>query len=470
MSSAPRRFNQIFLIMKNYMLLVLFLASFLFSGCDSFVDVDIPDSQLTGDLVFEDRTTANAAIADIYSKLRDSGMLTGMTTGANVNLGMYSDELVYYGTSNENSSFLFNNTLLATTASVGQLWNESYHQIYCANAVIAGCQQAVSLSAADKNQFMGEAIFIRALVHFYLVNLYGDVPFITTTDYKLNRLVSRMPVAEVYTHIIADLNQAIVLLPENYLSVDRVRANRSTALALLARVYLYKGDWAEASNAASAILNNPVYVWENNIDKEFLKDCKATIWQFIPKLTGNNADEGAAFIFKTGPPPFIGLSPGLFNSFASNDLRKTHWIATVTDGNNFWYHANKYKKNSNTGTSVEYSIIFRIAEQYLIRAEARARQGELIGAKEDLNLVRRRAGLPDTNAATADAIVAAVLQERRFELFTEYGHRFFDLKRNEALDTVLPTAKPGWNSIDALWPIPEKELLSNSQLTQNPGY
>jgi tetratricopeptide (TPR) repeat protein len=456
--------------MKNYILLMLFLISIPFTGCDNFVDVDVPNSQLTGKLVFEDHTTANAAMADIYAKLRDSGMLAGLTTGTSVSLGMYADELVYYGSSDENSSFLFHNTLQANTAGVAQLWNESYHIIYCANAAIDGCMESTALSAADKKQFIGEAIFVRALVHFYLTNLYGDVSYITTTDYKANTTAERMPVVAVYDSVIADLNQAIALLPENYSSADRVRPNRATASALLARVYLYDGDWAEASNAASAVLNTADYVWENDIDKTFLKDCTATIWQFVPKLEGNNADEGAAFIFESGPPPFVGLSPELFHAFADNDLRKTHWITAVTDGTDTWYHANKYKQNGNTGTSVEYSIVFRLAEQYLIRAEARARQGELIGAKEDLNVVRHTAGLPDTNAVTAAEIVAAVVQERRFELFTEYGHRFFDLKRSGLIDTILPITKPGWNDTDALWPIPETELLTNPNLTQNPGY
>lgn len=441
-----------------------------FMGCDSFVDVEVPDSQLTGKLVFEDRTTANAAMADIYSKLRDSGMLTGLTIGTGVSLGMYADELIYYGSSDENSSFLFNNTLQANTATVTQLWNESYHIIYCANVVIEGCQNSVTLAQADKKQFIGEALFVRALMHFYLTNLYGAVPYVITSDYEVNTAAERMPIKTVYGSAIADLDQAVSLLSENYISADKVRPNRSTAFALLARVYLYNGNWAEASNAASAVLNNADYVWENDIDKIFLKDCTATIWQFAPKLEGYNADEAAVFIFESGPPPYVGLSPELFNSFADNDLRKTHWITAVTDGTDTWYHAYKYKQNGNTGTSVEYSVVFRLAEQYLIRAEARSRQGELIGAKEDLNVVRHTAGLPDTDAVTADEIAAAVLQERRFELFTEYGHRFFDLKRSGAIDAVLPAVKSGWNGTDALWPIPEKELLANSKLTQNPGY
>jgi hypothetical protein len=440
------------------------------TGCDNFVEVEVPGSQLTGNVVFEDRTTANAAMVSIYSKLRDSGLLTGNATGTSVSMGIYADELEYYGTNDENISFLFNANLLSTTNVVSQLWNDSYHQIYCSNAVIEGCTNSNALSTIDKNQFIGEATFVRALVHFYLMQVYGDVPYITSTDYEQNRLKARMPVAEVYDQIIADLEQSISLLPEAYISSDRVRPNRSTAYALLARVFLYKGDWAAASNAASAVLNNTDYVWETDIDKIFLKDCSSTIWQFSPKQEGNNTDEASVFVFQSGPPPFVGLRTDLVASFENNDLRKTHWIVEVTDGVNMWYHANKYKQNGNTGASVEYSIVFRLAEQYLIRAEARARQGELSNAKDDLNIVRHLAGLSDTTALTGAEIVSAVLQERQWEFFTEYGHRFFDLKRTGALNSVLPTVKSGWNSTDALWPIPETELLANPNMTQNPGY
>lgn len=441
-----------------------------FTGCENFVDVQTPKSQLTGITVFQDRATANAALVDVYSKLRDTGLLTGSTIGSGVCLGLYADELLYYGAPDDNASFIFNNTMLPSTSMAGQLWNQSYHQIYCANAVISGCQNSASLSRADKDQFIGEALFVRALIHFYLTNLYGDVPYITSTNYEINRLVFRISSQEIYNSAIADLQKAITLLPEAYADSERVRPNRSTSLALLARVYLYNGNWAEAADTASAVINNKTYTWETDIDKIFLKDCTATIWQFAPKRAGNNTNEGAAFIFQSGPPPFAGLRPELYNAFANDDLRKSHWIARITNGTSVWYHANKYKQNTNTGSSVEYSIVFRLAEQYLIRAEARARQGELSNAKEDLNKVRNLAGLDNTTAVTAEDVIEAVQQERRFELFTEFGHRFFDLKRNGSLNTVLSAVKPGWNSTDEHWPIPETELLANPNLTQNPGY
>jgi hypothetical protein len=119
------------------------------TGCDNFVEVEVPGSQLTGNVVFEDRNTANAAMVSIYSKLRDSGLLTGNATGTSVSMGLYADELEYYGTNDENISFLFNASLLSTTNVVSQLWNDSYHQIYCSNAVIEGCTNSNALSTID---------------------------------------------------------------------------------------------------------------------------------------------------------------------------------------------------------------------------------------------------------------------------------------------------------------------------------
>ncbi|MDR6785279.1 tetratricopeptide (TPR) repeat protein [Pedobacter africanus] len=455
--------------MKNLNLIIVALLTFaVFTSCKKFVNVSLPTSQLTGENVFQDQATTNAAMVDIYSKQRETGFLA--RSGATVNLGMYADELIYTRTDVE-PGIPYTNNILATNNITSQLWNESYHLIYCANAVIEGVQKSTLLSVANKNQFIGEATFIRALNHFYLSNVYGDIPYISSTDYDMNKSVRRLPVEEVYNAIIADLKQATELLPETYISVERARPNRATAWALLARVYLYIGDWQDAVIASEKVINNKIYLWENNLENVFLKESTATIWQFAPKLVGNNTNEGATFVTLNGSIPGYALSPILVNSFEPDDRRKLYWVGMVTNGADRWYFPYKYKQRLNTGTSKEYSVVFRLAEQYLIRSEARARLGQLTEAKDDLNKIRNTAGLSNTNASTADEIIAAVLKERKFELFTEHGHRFFDLKRLGKLDETLSLVKPGWETNDKLWPIPDKEILANSNLApQNPGY
>lgn len=453
-------------------ILFISILSALLTACDSFTEVPLPSSQLTAPDVFEDKGTANAAMVDIYSKIRDRGLLTGYSPGLSCQLGLYADELDYYGLSGTTASNFYSNTLLASDPEITKMWTASYSQIYAANAVAEGAAKSAGLSVTDREQLTGEALFVRALLHFYLTSCFGAVPYITTTDYRQNTSVQRLAAPEVYDRIKADLEQAVTLLPEQYIGEGRVRPNKWAAQAMLARVCLYMGQWDEASNAASAVLNQTeLYQWPADLDDVFGKDSLSAIWQLMPATDGANTYEGGTFIFTLGPPPAVAITENLMNAFTSDDLRKSQWIRTVSNSGSTWYHAYKYKQKFNTGISAEYSVVLRLAEQYLIRAEARAHAGDLIGAKEDLNKTRNLAGLGNTAAITADEIIAAVMQERRLEFFTEFGHRFFDLKRTAKLNEALSPLKPQWSATDRLLPIPESELLLNTNLLpQNAGY
>jgi starch-binding outer membrane protein, SusD/RagB family len=457
---------------NNFLVVLLVSGMILTQGCDNFVEVDLPSSQLTQSGVFEDRATANAAMVSIYAKMRDSGILSGNLSGLSNQMGNYSDELVYYGDISGATRDFYNNAILPSNTEVFNSWSSSYNQIYAANAIIEAVSASSALGLKDKNQLTAEALFVRSLLHFYLLNLYGDIPYITTTEYQKNRAAKKMPCAELYSYIIKDLELAVTLLPEEYVSSDRIRPNKSVAMALLARVYLYNRQWAEAANAASYLLNNTqTYTWQTNLSDMFLKESTTTIWQFKPRVDGQNTQEGETFIFTAGPPSLVALSTNLINAFEPGDQRKEYWIAKVTTGTATWYHANKYKQKSNTSGSLEYSIVFRLAEQYLIRSEALAEQGDLAGAREDLDKIRHTAGLEGTTALSQSQMLKAILQERRVEFFTEYGHRFFDLKRANHLDESLSLFKAGWDTTDNLLPLPESELILNPNLKpQNPGY
>lgn len=442
------------------------------NSCDSFVDVDLPKSQLTSQTVFEDYATADAALTDVYAKIRDKGMLTGTNSGLSNELGNYADELEPYGSASNPSVVFFKNIILPSTPDIAEYWNSGYNQIYAVNSILEGVNQSTHLSSTQKKQLQGEALFIRGLIHFYLLNLYGDIPYIKETDYRKNSIVTRMPDNEVYQDIITDVKNAADMLQENYSSEQRVRPNRYTAKALLSRIYLYSGDYQGAEQEASSILNqSQLYILTADLDQVFLIGSQETIWQLQANADGQNSQEGDLFIFLSGPPPMVALNNILINSFSMQDLRRSKWIKTVTNNNGVWYHSYKYKEQNFTPVSKEYSIIFRLAEQYLIRAEARAQLGDYNGAKQDLNIIRERAGLSDTIALSKEEILQAILQERRWEFFTELGHRFFDLKRSGQLDNVLMPSKNGWNSTDRLFPIPQNELSTNPNLRpQNPGY
>lgn len=460
------------IISMHQMLLFQVITMVFLTSCDSFVEVDLPKSQLTTVSVFDNYATANAALADIYSKMRDQGLLTGTASGISNQLGNYTDELTCFASPGDPTLPFYTNALLPANSTITDYWNISYNQIYAANAVIKGVELSKKLSIIEKEQLKGEALFIRALVHFYLTNLYGDIPYIISTDHKSNNAAEKLPVKVVYSNIIMDLELSATLLKPNYKNAERIRPNQFAVKALLARVYLYDESWAEASNAASAVLNAVnLYAIEDNPSLVFLKNSKETLWQFQPSASGKNTDEAAIFIFFSGPPPLVALSNSLIESFDPVDLRKVNWTAAVSEGNTQWYHSYKYKEFNYTASSMEYSVILRLAEQYLIRAEARAKQGDLIGAKEDLNRIRKRAGLTDTEAVSSQEIINAVLRERRWELFTEYGQRFFDLKRSGEIDNTLSNVKIGWNSTDVLFPLPQNELSINPKLRpQNSGY
>lgn len=457
--------------MKTLFNLILCLMLLLpLASCDDFVAVDLPSGQLTAPAVFEEVSTARAAMADVYAKLRDSGLISGNASGLSVLMGVYADELDYYGDAAAAPQHFYQNSLSATDGVIAGLWNNSYNEIYAVNAIIEGVAASSKLSQADKNKLTGEALFVRGLVHFYLANLYGDIPYIKTTDYQQNSQVGRLPLVQVYDRVIADLVLAQSLLPEEA-DYERVLPNKAAATALLARVYLYRGNWAEAANEASAVLNSGVFLVPTDLDTVFLKDSPETIWQFKPSADGINTYEAQSFIFTAGPPPLVGLRAELISAFEPDDMRRSHWVGSIGAGSTAWYFARKYKQQTNTGSSEEYSVVLRAAELYLIRAEARARQGELTGAKDDLNFIRNRAGLAQTAALTQAELLQAILQERRVELFAEHGHRFFDLKRFGQLDAVLGTVKAGWNASDVLLPLPESELLLNPNLKpQNAGY
>ena len=450
-----------------FLMLLLNLAA-----CESFVELELPDDQLYGAGVFNDYTTASAALTDIYAGYRDNTLLTGNTEGISYLLGHYADELDLYTSSLPNVEPFNTNSLLPGNPYLAIQWNNSYNLIFAANSILEAVPSAIDLTPEQQNQLLGEALFNRALIHFYLTQLYGAIPYLNSTDYETNRSTSRMEEAEVYQRCIEDLTRAKALLPEAYTNASRTRPNKWTCTAVLARVYLYTENWEQAAEEAGAVLAQQGYYTLNpELDDVFLVNSRETLWQLAPNAAGGNTTEGPQFIFSTAPPPDSALSTVLLNAFENGDQREQAWVQTVTGGTNSYAFAYKYKQNTNTTVSLEHSIVLRLAEVYLIRAEAYARLNRPVPALADLNAVRQRAGLTPLAGLNGTALLDAVVQERRVELFTELGHRFFDLKRFDRLDAVLGLVKTNWDATDRIFPIPQNELELNPNLRpQNEGY
>lgn len=458
--------------LNRMQLIWLLWLSFSFIACEDFLEVDDPLGQIPHEEVFKDEATATAAVTSLYGKLRDEVFLTGSASGMGVSMGLYSDELDYYGYPGDTYETFYLHNVLAADPATRSIWERAYGLVYMCNAVLDGLEYSNALSGDDKRQLRGETLFVRGLVYFYLVNLFGDIPYTISTDYQVNSKIKKEPVAQVYEKIMMDLLEAKGLLGNGYPTGERVRANRGAVSSLLARVYLYNGQWMEAERESSGLINNTsLYLLETDLNKVFLKESSSAILQLKPQNNGSNSQEASIYIFDSPPPPFVALSNTISDAMEPNDLRKTQWIGEVSNGTQTWYYPFKYKERFNTGSSMEYSIVFRLAEQYLIRAEARANQNNIEGAQDDLNVIRNRAGLENTTATTQEDLTIAILNERRFELFAEHGHRWFDMRRLGMAIQILGSIKPGWKSTDVLLPIPESEILLNPNLEpQNPGY
>jgi hypothetical protein len=462
------------------------------TSCKKFVQLPPSPYQVQASVVFSDSMDATAAIVGIYYEMMAAGYdATYFTNGGiTVFTGLGGDELSYTGSSSSYMQFYLDALNSSTSESNSNLYEFAYTSnglIYPANAVIEGVSSSNSLTSTLKNQLIGEAEVLRAFAYFNLVNLYGPVPLVTTTNYQVNATLPRTSVDSVYKQILADLLDAQTRLPVAYPSAGRVRVNQLTATALLARVYLYQGDWKDAYAQSNNLINSGIYTLEPNLNNVFLAGSKEAIWQLLPVIQLMETAEGGDFVPYTSTviPTFL-ISNYLLSSFEVNDQRETSWIDSSTVNGNVYYYPYKYKLPYNinsTSTPTEDYMVFRLGEQYLIRAEAQAEgQGSeggngIAGAIADMNVIRTRAGLPNYAGATDQtSVLAAIMHERRIELFCEWGHRWYDLKRTNMINTVMGTdgvcAAKGttWNADWALYPIPLTEIQANPFLTQNQGY
>ncbi|HVU94331.1 MAG TPA: RagB/SusD family nutrient uptake outer membrane protein [Puia sp.] len=483
----------------NYKLpAILLLLSILgLSACRKLVSVPEPINTLTTAEVFSTDAEASSAMAGIYTTMINplgyypTGFANGEVT---ISGGLSSDDLVY---ANSGTLVRVNTNHLLPTDGSGA-W-DAYNEIYGANAVIGGIAASTSplLHDSVRKELTGEAKFVRALCYFYLTNFNGDVPLALTIDFNQTRNLPRAPQADVYRQIIQDLKDAQAALPADY-SVgggERIRPNKWAATALLARVYLYTGDNADAFTQASAVIaNTGQYSLVSDLNGVFLANSTEAIWQLQQNTShadlGTATSEGFLILpnpLNTGFSTF-NLSPQLLAAFEPGDLRRSAWVDSTNNSQNVplgrpsvtTYFPFKYKTGSYNysigGTASEYYMVLRLAEQYLIRAEAEANGagGGTAAAIADLNVIRQRAGLPALPSALTPAqVTAAVAHERQVELFAEWGHRWLDLKRTgqaHAVLSVIPLKQPWAGDYQLLYPISITEIQADPNLTQNPGY
>ncbi|RFS19938.1 RagB/SusD family nutrient uptake outer membrane protein [Chitinophaga silvatica] len=479
-------------IIFNITAIGVLLVGLLVTGCNKMLNIKDPVNSITTNQVFLSDDQASIALNGLYSYLINGGeQETGLPDVLGNNLysaggitlaaGHLADEL-YHPSLSGNDAYYVETTARVTLLKLGysyKLWKSAYKGIFNANALIEGVNASTSkeFTQAYRKQVLGQALAVRAMGYFYLVNLFGKVPLALSIDYNNTQKLPSASPDVVYQQIIKDLEEASGYLSENYdgNNTERIRINKWYVKAMLARVYLFTKDYEKAYQHANDVINRTDLFQLESLNKVFGISSREVIFQLKQindvALRGNATPEGYVLTNRY-------LTPQLMNAFEEGDNRKTSWTVAITSTPAGFSPA-KYKININNnefgGYRSEYYVVMRLAEMYLIRAEANmlrsaANKNTVI---DDLNTIRKRAGLNDLQYTLTDQQVTdAIAHERRIELFAEWGHRWLDLKRTNKATEVLseiPYKQP-WSQHQLLYPIPPEEIRYANQLTQNIGY
>ncbi|HSK19291.1 MAG TPA: RagB/SusD family nutrient uptake outer membrane protein [Longimicrobiales bacterium] len=430
-------------------------AAAVLAACDSPLDTN-PTASIDAETALSTPRGIELGLNGAYRSLQPGDLY-----GVNLMVypDMYADNLDFTGTFQTDREVAQRN-INATNGAVLDMWEEMYDGINRTNNILDAIPNVGALSSSEAAQYRGEALFIRSLHYSLLAGYFGDVPIVTEPSRGVGEesLVSRSPVAEVYAMIIADLEEAATLLAPGHVAG---RATADAANALLARVYLETGAYAQARDKATLLIESGEYslpadyatVFRTNNSSESIFELQYSI---------NNSNSQAFWFYTPDLGGRWGYSPtaDLYAAFEPGDERLDVTIG-IDAGDRY---GNKYEKIENGDDNI---VVLRLAEMYLIRAEANARLNAAPAVvRADIDEVRNRAGLPDlpTTVDTQQELFDAILQERRVELAFE-GLRFFDLRRLGVATTLLQIP-----ATHLLWPIPQAERDVNTALTQNDGY
>lgn len=420
-----------------------------------------------------------ASIDEQNALSTSSGVLTALN-GAYANLGsgtffggeifVFSDLLGDAGELGWKGTFagltqIFNKDIPKNNTFITATWLQGYRVVNDVNNVLGALDV---VEGAQKDRVEGEAKFIRAGVYFQLVRLYAKawndgnpatnpgVPLVLTPTRNITdeNKVPRNTVAEVYAQVIKDLTEAEAKLPD----VNGFYATRYSAAATLARVYLQKADYAAAANAANRVIASGKYSLASTFAGAFPASASAQVPNtsedvFAMQVTTTQGSNSFFTYYSPNSRGDVPVTAAHLALYEAADARKAFF--TTTGGFTFTL------KHNNRYANVR---VIRLAEMYLIRAEANFRQGTSVGDTplNDVNRIRARAGLASLTVADLD--LAKILKERKLELAFE-GQLMHDLKRLQ-----LPVLNLAWNSPKLVLPIPERETIANPNLVQNEGY
>ncbi|MCW5912304.1 MAG: RagB/SusD family nutrient uptake outer membrane protein [Cyclobacteriaceae bacterium] len=446
---------------------MVLLAICLAMSCNNILEPE-PIDLLTDDIVLNEPSDVPLVEIGLYSAFRPiipSLVIAGDFT---------ADMLVHNGTFSQYRE-LGTKQITSANASVTALWGSVYNTIYIANFIIERLPEVAGVRSTDRDRVMATAHFLRGYAYFVALQTYGGVPKVTSTDIEVNRNMPRASAAEILELIQDDFNFANGKLPAT--PVNAGFAGAQALNAAWAKLFLYQESWPQAEAFATAVIASDIYQLEASyatiVNTDFTREAIFEVGYTLADDPGTNATIGLNNLFV-----------GRREIIPSNQTVLA--LASVESGDRFAsisFNPNNLVGNDNGWSVAKYGTadannnnvtVFRLAEMYLIRAEARARQGNVTGtnsAAADINVLRTRANAPTVGSVNQTQMLTLIENERVYELAYE-GSRWYDLVRTNRAATVMPAFNSNWRSAYERWPIPQREIQSNPALVgnQNPGY
>ncbi len=466
---------------------VLTLAVVLPACKKSFIDLT-PQGIVPVTTYYTTEIDIKSALNGTYSSLRPIyNSQYGFGEVPSDNTQSFSESEVNFG---EQDKF----TWTSSSTNIQNAWSRFYTTISYANIVL-GHVATPPMAQANRDSYTGQAKFIRALMYFNLVRMFGAVPLVLTeiTSEQQAYTYNRTPVTDVYTQIEKDLTEAAAVLPASFTGSDIGRATSVAANALLGKVYLFENKLTQAETTLAQVVatqSGPLLSYDQvfGLGKDNNREIIFSI-QYLGGGFGEGNTFATQFVPQTSGTTIIGVSggsnnigtPDLYNAFEPGDSRLNTAIGVFVSGNLTYYYAKKFTYPTvaagNEGDN-DWPVL-RYADVVLMYAEVLNENGKTAAALTQLNLVRTRSNLaPKTGLSQADARIA-IRNERRVELCFE-AERWFDLIRWNTFVQVMQAYKAKYTPPSgafgnvlptlALYPIPIREISLNPKLTQNPGY
>ncbi|WP_294267427.1 RagB/SusD family nutrient uptake outer membrane protein [uncultured Chryseobacterium sp.] len=455
----------------------------LLGSCSSDLLNTLPEADKVTSNFYKDASQIEQGVNGVYGSLQYTGQYKqGLLTIGEIPSDNTFDEVP------ANDNFTYGEfdffTIQPTNSLIENAWKDNYVGIQQANIILNRIGSITDMSEGTKKTRIGEMKFLRALMYFNLVRIFGDVPLVTqeTTDVNSYFGQSRTPANEVYNFVEGELKEAITLLPAT--AAQKGRATKGAALGILGRVLMTRNKFSEALPYLSQIdglgyslLSDVTKIFDvtNKNNAEIIFDV-----QFASGLNGNSEGSNAFQLFS--PSGTVSGAKGhnlptkeVYNLYSSADKRRNAYIGLTNNG--VPYTKKLVKTSSAVDDGGSNVVVIRLADVYLMMAECYAQANDLTNANLYLNKIKTRAGITNVNLTSQQALLAEIDKERRLELIGE-GHRWFDLVRTGKAVQVMTqyfAVTPGYSTAtidqhNLLMPVPQNQINTDPAIKQNPGY